>query len=140
MGHFLSLDIGSSNSSVVGLALDIMLKLIAPEYSHKRWNYYGQFCLFPKSHGHSPVMFACTDQSIGCLSRATAVMLYLFEPLEDFLKENPQIVNKLSCLARDLLQFPYLKTIFSEYPSHRAPLCKDNPNSLNSQDLLPGSL
>ena len=30
-----SLDISSENSSVAGLALDILLKLVAPEYSHK---------------------------------------------------------------------------------------------------------
>ena len=112
-----SLDISSKNSSVAGLALDIMLKLVAPEYSHKQWNYYSQFCLFLESHGLGPVMFAYKDQRFGCLSRAAAVMIYLFEPLEDFLKENPQIVNKLSCLARDLLQLPYLKTIFLVYAS-----------------------
>ena len=112
-----SLDISSKNSSIAGLALDIMLKLVAPEYSFKQWNYYSQFCLFLEGQGLEPVMFSYKDQRFGCLSRAAAVMLYLFEPLEDFLKENPQIVNKLSCLARDLLQLPYLKTIFLVYAS-----------------------
>ena len=34
------LEMHSKNNSVAGLALDIMLKLIAPEFSHKMWNYY----------------------------------------------------------------------------------------------------
>ena len=40
-----SLDISSKNSSVAGLALDIPLKLVAPEFTHKQWNYYKEFSL-----------------------------------------------------------------------------------------------
>ena len=112
-----SLDISSKNSSVAGLALDILLKLVAPEYSHKQWNYYKEFCLFLESQDTEAVMFAYKDQRFGCLSRAAAVILYLLEALGNFLVDNPQIVNKLSCLARDLLQLPYLKTIFLVFAS-----------------------
>ena len=112
-----SLDISSKNSSVAGLALDILLKLVASEYSHKQWNYYKEFCLFLQSQDVEPVMFAYKDQRFGCLSRAAAVLLYLLEALGNFLADNPQIVNKLSCLARDLLQLPYLKTIFLVFAS-----------------------
>ena len=106
------LEMHSKNASVAGLALDIMLKLIAPEYNHKMWNYYQQFCLYLETHEVEPVMFAYKDQRFGCLSRAAAVLLFLHEPLGNFLTENPQIVNKLACLARELLELPYLKTVF----------------------------
>ena len=106
------LDVDSKNSSVAGVALDIMLKLVAPEYSHKMWNYYSQFCLYLEAHQVEKVIFAYKDQRFGCLSRAAAVLLFLYEHLGNFLAENPQIVNKLSCLTRELLELPYLKTVF----------------------------
>ena len=110
-----ALDVGSKNSSVAGLGLDILLKLVAPEFSHKMWNYFKEFTLYLESHDiHSP-LFAYKDQRFGCLPRAAAVLLFLLEALAGFLTDNPQIVNKLSCLARDLLQLPYLKTIFLVY-------------------------
>ena len=111
------LDISSKNSSVAGLALDIMLKLVAPEYNHKMWNYYKQFTLYLETHDIEPLMFAYKDQRFGCLSRAAAVLIFLYEPLGNFLSDNPQIVNKLACLARELLQLPYLKTIFLVFAS-----------------------
>jgi hypothetical protein len=106
------LDVDSKNSSVAGLALDIMLKLVAPEYSHKQWNYYSLFCLYLKSDQVDVVLFSYKDQRFGCLSRAAAVLVFLQEHLGGFLSDNPQIVNKLSCLARELLELPYLKTVY----------------------------
>ena len=106
------LDADSKNSSVAGTALDIMLKLVAPEYSHKMWNYYNEFCLYLDTHKVEKVMFAYKDQRFGCLSRAAAVLLFLYEHLANFLTENTQIVNKLACLARELLELPYIKTVF----------------------------
>ena len=80
------LDIKSKNASVAGLALDIMLKLVAPEFNHKMWNYYKDFCLYLDTHGLDVVLFAYKDQRFGCLSRAAGVLLYLMEPLSNFLK------------------------------------------------------
>ena len=94
------LEMHSKNNSVAGLALDIMLKLIAPEFSHKMWNYYKEFNLYLETHSIDSVMFAYKNQRFGCLSRAAAVLLFLYEPLDNFLTDNPQIVNKLSCLAK----------------------------------------
>ena len=51
------LDVDSKNSSVAGTALDIMLKLVAPEYSHKMWNYFNLFCLYLDSIDVEKVMF-----------------------------------------------------------------------------------
>ena len=39
------LDVDSKNSSVAGQALDMCLKLVAPEYSEKPWNKYKEFML-----------------------------------------------------------------------------------------------
>ena len=117
ISHFTSkfmvaLDVSSKNSSVAGLGLDILLKLVAPEYSHKQWNYYSEFTLHLQSRDIQSPLFAYKDQRFGCLSRAAAVLLSLLGELACFLSDNPQIVNKLACLARDLLQLPYLRTIF----------------------------
>ena len=106
------LDVDSKNSSVEGTALDIMLKLVAPEYCHMMWIYYNLFCLYLNSIDVVKVMFAYKDQRFGCLSRAAAAHLFLYEHLANFLDENTQIVNKLACLARELLGLPYLKTVF----------------------------
>ena len=57
-------------------------------------------------------MFAYKDKRFGCLSRAAAVLLFLLEHISNFLSENPHIVNKLACLTRELLELPYLKTVF----------------------------
>ena len=100
---------------MAGIALDIMLKLIAPEYSHKMWNYYKEFCLYLDTQEVEKVMFANKDQRFGCLSRAAAVLLFLYEHLANFLTENNHIVNKLACLARELLDLPYLKTVLLVY-------------------------
>ena len=35
------MDLDSQNGSLAGQACDMMLKLFAPEYQHKPWNYYG---------------------------------------------------------------------------------------------------
>ena len=112
------LDVDSKNSSVAGLALDIMLKLVAPEYSHKQWNYYSLFCLYLKSNQVDVVLFSYKDQRFGCLSRAAAVLVFLQEHLGGFLSDNPQILNKLSCLARELLELPYLKTVYLVFAAY----------------------
>ena len=41
-----SMELDSKNRSLAGQALDMMLRLVAPEYRHKSWNYYGQFTTF----------------------------------------------------------------------------------------------
>lgn len=37
-GFMVDLDYDSKNSSLAGQALDMILHLVAPEYSHKPWN------------------------------------------------------------------------------------------------------
>ena len=38
-----SMELDTKNGSLAGQACDMMLKLFAPEFSHKSWNYYGSF-------------------------------------------------------------------------------------------------
>ena len=61
-----------------------MLKLVAPEYSHKMWNYYNLVCLYLDSVNVEKVMFVYKDQRFGCLSRAAAALLFLYEHLANF--------------------------------------------------------
>ncbi|QQP49808.1 Hypothetical protein FKW44_010601 [Caligus rogercresseyi] len=67
------LDVDSKNASVAGQALDMCLKLVAPEYSHKPWNRYREFLLFLEQRQVSSVLFSYKDSRFGCLSRAAAV-------------------------------------------------------------------
>ena len=52
-----ALYVSSRNSSVAGLGLDILLKLVVPEYSHKMWNYYKEFTLYLESHCIECILF-----------------------------------------------------------------------------------
>ena len=106
------LDVDSKNSSVAGQALDMCLKLIAPELSHKPWNKNREFLQFLEKKKASSVLFAYKDARFGCLSRAAAVLLYNFEYLSEFLAENPHINNRLACLVREVMDLPYLKVVF----------------------------
>ena len=80
ISHFTSkfmvaLDVSSKNSSVAGLGLDILLKLVAPEYSHKQWNYYSEFTLHLQSRDIQSPLFAYKDQRFGCLCEHKEIIL-----------------------------------------------------------------
>ena len=74
------LDVDSKSSSVAGQALDMCLKLVAPEYIEKMWNRYKYFIVFLEHREVQPVLFAYKDVRFGCLSRAAAVLLYTTGP------------------------------------------------------------
>ena len=109
------IDVNTKHGSVAGHSLDCMLKLVAPEYSHKNWNYFGLYTNYLKLKQVDNVLFSYKDQRFGCLSRASAVLLYNWDHLQSFLDSNPQINNRLACLVRELLQLPYLKVIYSVF-------------------------
>ncbi|QQP50794.1 Hypothetical protein FKW44_011922, partial [Caligus rogercresseyi] len=92
------LDVDSKNASVAGQALDMCLKLVAPEYSHKPWNRYREFLLFLEQRQVSSVL-------------AAAVLIYHFNHLTEFLSQNPHINNRLACLVREVMELPYLKVV-----------------------------
>ena len=106
------MELESKHGSLAGQALDMMLKLVAPEYSHKQWNYYQLYTNFLEQKGVDMVLFSYKDQRFGCLSRAAGVLLFNMEWLAMFLDQNPQISNRLACLVRELLELPYLKVVF----------------------------
>jgi hypothetical protein len=62
------LDYYTKNSSVAGQALDMMLRLVAPEYSHKHWNINKQYKLYLKERDLDGHLFAYKDARFGCLS------------------------------------------------------------------------
>ena len=112
-GFRVDLDIDSKNFSLAGQALDICLKLVAAEYSHKPWNRYQEFLLFLQKRGVSSPLFAYKDSRFGCLSRAAAVLLHIYPYLVEYLDENPGVNNRLACLAREVLSLPYLKPVLA---------------------------
>ena len=118
LAHFMvDIEADSKHGSFAGQSLDMMLKLVAPEYSHKQWNKYKDFTEFLRLNNVEMVLFSYKDQRFGCLSRAAAVLLYNMEWLDLFLKENPSINNRLACLVRDLLEIPYIKAVLVVFAS-----------------------
>ena len=109
------MELDFKNGSLAGQALDMMLRLVAPEYRHKSWNYYGQFTTYLEQRGIPLTLFAYKDQRFGCLSRASAVLLFNIEHIAGFLATNPHICNKLACLIRELLNLPHMKVIYTAF-------------------------
>ena len=112
MAHFMvHIEAESKHNCFAAQALDMMLKLVAPEYSSKTWNYNKAFLDFLVKNGAEKVLFSYKDHRFGCLSRAAGVLLYNYSFLNEYLDTNPQITNRLACLMRDTLQIPYLQTV-----------------------------
>ena len=105
------LDYDIKNSSISGQALDMMLRLVAPEYSHKPWNRYSQFMVYLKERGLDGHLFAYKDARFGLLSRAAGIALYNYDNISSFLDDFPDINNRLACLVREVMVLPYLKPV-----------------------------
>ena len=116
------LDVDSKNSSVAGQALDMCLKLVAPEYSEIPWNRYKEFMLFLEERNVNPVLFAYKDARFGCLSRAAAVFLHHWQDLKDLMSANPGVNNRLACLVREVMELPYLIPVFLVFACFGKPL------------------
>ena len=111
------LDFDSKHGSVGGQACDVILRLVAPEFHHKAWNYYDSFFNYLKERAAELVLFSYKDQRFGCLSRACAVILYIKHFLRDWLDDNPNVTNRLACLVRDFLDVEYLDIAFAVFAS-----------------------
>ena len=61
----------------------MMLKLMALEYKHKSWDYFGLYANYLEL---DLTLFSYKDHCFGCLSRAAAVLLN-YEHLAGFLSE-----------------------------------------------------
>ena len=105
------LDYDSKNSSIAGQSLDMMLRLVAPEFAHKPWNRNKQFVKYLKEKGVDGHLFCYKDARFGCLSKAAAVALYNFDNIWSFLEDFPDISNRLACLVREVMTMPYLKPV-----------------------------
>ena len=56
-----NMELDSKNGSLAGQALDMMLKLFAPEYRHKSWNYYGLYTHHLEQRGIDLTLFSYKD-------------------------------------------------------------------------------
>ena len=111
----IDLDFDSKHGSVGGQACDVILRLVAPEFLHKAWNYHDAFKDYLKKNFADLVLFDYKDQRFGCLSRACAVILYIKDYLIEWLAVNSGITNRLACLVRDFLKIPYLDVAFTVF-------------------------
>ena len=105
------LDYDTKNSSVAGQALDMMLRLVAPEYSHKPWNRHKQFMVYLRERDLDGHLFCYKDARFGCLFKAAAIAIYNFDNISCFLEDFPDINNRLACLVREVMVLPYLKPV-----------------------------
>ena len=102
------IDLESKNGSFAGQSLNMCLRLVAPEYSHKPWNYNQLFINHLQQKEADITLFCYKDQWFGCLSKVRGVLLYNLPYLKQFLANNPNINNRLACLVREVLELPYL--------------------------------
>ncbi|QQP49861.1 Hypothetical protein FKW44_010670 [Caligus rogercresseyi] len=107
------LDVDSKNASVAGQALDMCLKLVAPEYSHKPWNRYREFLLFLEQRQVSSVLFSYKDSRFGCLSRAATPEPSHKQPpgLPRQLPYLKVVLVAFACLGVHLVEPFYARTI-----------------------------
>ena len=107
------MELDSKSGSLAGQALDMQLKLVAPEYKHKSWNYHGLYTHYLEQRNVELSLFSYKDARFGLLGRASAVLLHNHDHLESFLAHHPHISNKLACLVRELMNLPHLKVIYA---------------------------
>ena len=110
-GFLFDLDYNSENRSVARQSLVMMLRLVAPEYSHKPWNRHKQFMVYLKERDLEGHLFCYKDARFGCLSKAAAVAVYNFENIASFLEDFPDLNNRLACLVREVMALPYIKAV-----------------------------
>ena len=109
------IDMDSKQGSFAGRALDMCLRLIAPEYSHKPWNYNHLYINHLQQEEADMTLFCYKDQRFGCLSKASGVLLQNLPHLKQFLSIHPNINNKLACLVREVMDLPHLVVVLAVY-------------------------
>lgn len=114
LSHFMvGMELDSKSGSLAGQALDMQLKLVAPEYKHKSWNYHGLYTNYLEQRNIELSLFSYKDARFGLLGRASAVLLHNLCHIESFLADHPHISNKLACLVRELMNLPHLKVVYA---------------------------
>ena len=109
------IDMDSKKSSFAGQALDMCLRLVAPEYSHKPWNYNHLYINHLHQEGADMTLFCYKDQRFGALSKASGVLLQNLPHLKQFLAIHPNINNKLACLVREVMELPHLVVVLAAF-------------------------
>ena len=104
-----NLDYDTKNSSVAGQSLDMILRLVAPEYSHKPWNRNKEYIEYLRVRDCNGHLFSYKEGRFGCLSKAAAVALYNFDNISSFLEELPDINNPLAYLVRVVIMLHGIK-------------------------------
>ena len=89
----------------------MILRLVAPEYSHKPWNRNKEYMAFLKESDLEGNLFCYKDTRFGCLSKAAAIAIYNFDNISDFLEQFSDINIRLACLVREVMDLPYLKPV-----------------------------
>ena len=109
------LEMDSKNGSFAAQALDMCLRLVSPEYSHKPWNYNKLYINHLEQQEAVVTLFCYKDQRFGCLSKASGVLLYNLPYLKQFLADHPNINNRLACLVREVIDLPYLVVVLASF-------------------------
>ena len=79
-----SMEIDSKSGSLAGQAVDMKLKLVAPEYRHKSWNYFGLYTNYLEQRSIPVSLISFKDQRFGLLGQASAVLLHNIDHLAAF--------------------------------------------------------
>ena len=109
------LEMDSKNGSFAAQALDMCLRLVSPEYSHKPWNYNKLYTNHLEQQEAELTLFCYKDQRFGCLSKASGVLLHNLPYLKQFLADHPNINNRLACLVREVIDLPYLVVVLASF-------------------------
>ena len=109
------LEMDSKNGSFAAQALDMCLRLVSPEYSHKPWNYNKLYVNHLEQQQADITLFCYKDQRFGCLSKSSGVLLHNLPHLKQFLADHPNINNRLACLVREVMDLPYLVVVMATF-------------------------
>ena len=109
------IDMDSNKGSFAGRALDMCLRLVAPEYSHKPWNYNHLYINYLQQVEADMTLFCYKNQRFGCMSKASGVLLQNLPHLKQFLSIHPNINNKLACLVREVMDLPHLVVVLAVF-------------------------
>ena len=78
--HFMvDIEAESKHNCFASQCVDIMLRLVAPDFSYKSWNYYKDFTDFLEKKDVDNLLSSYKDHRFGFSSRAAAVLIYIYD-------------------------------------------------------------
>ena len=99
----------SKNGSVFGQFVDQICRLCGLELSYKPWCIGPGLKRFCNENHVQYEMFLYKDERFGCFPKASAVVLYSCDIIQDYLYSHPDIDNRLACIVRDIFDQEYVK-------------------------------